>query len=52
VTGHIYPIAFVLQYGKGRVFHTTLGHDARAIQMSGTAELLRRGCAWAAGRTP
>jgi uncharacterized protein len=47
-----YPMAFVLNYGKGRVFHTALGHDVRAIEMPGTAELLRRGCLWAAGRKP
>jgi type 1 glutamine amidotransferase len=52
VTGKDHPMAFVLPYGRGRVFHTPLGHDARAIEMSGTAELLRRGCAWAAGREP
>jgi type 1 glutamine amidotransferase len=50
VTGEDHPMAFVLEYGKGRVFHTTLGHDARAIRMPGTAELIRRGAAWAAGR--
>lgn len=42
-------MAFVLDYGKGRVFHTPLGHDARAIRIPGTAELIRRGTAWAAG---
>ena len=46
------PMAFVHVVGKGRVFHTPLGHDVRAIQMPGTAELIRRGCAWAAGRDP
>lgn len=45
-----YPMAFVLDYGKGRVFHTPLGHDVRAVTMPGPAELLRRGCQWAAGR--
>ncbi len=44
-----YPMAFVLNYGKGRVFHTVLGHDVRAITNSAVPELLRRGCAWAAG---
>ncbi len=46
----MYPIAFVLNYGPGRVFHTVLGHDARAYTSPGVGELLRRGCAWAAGR--
>ncbi len=47
-----YPMAFVHEFGKGRVFHTALGHDARSIRMPGVAELIRRGCAWAAGREP
>lgn len=50
ITGKDHPMAFVFSFGQGRVFHSPLGHDARAIQMAGTAELLRRGCAWAAGR--
>lgn len=52
VTGKDHPMAFCLDYGKGKVFHTTLGHDARAIRMVGTAELIRRGSAWAAQRPP
>jgi type 1 glutamine amidotransferase len=48
----IYPMAFVLRHGKGRVFHTTLGHDAAAISAQGTAELIRRGTAWTAGLQP
>jgi type 1 glutamine amidotransferase len=47
-----YPMAFVLNYGKGRVFHTVLGHDARAYVSPGVGELMRRGCAWAAGLAP
>jgi type 1 glutamine amidotransferase len=49
VDGKEYPMAFVLKYGKGRVFHSALGHDAKAISNSNVAELFRRGCAWAAG---
>ncbi|MGA2617203.1 MAG: ThuA domain-containing protein [Thermoguttaceae bacterium] len=52
ITGKDYPMAFAFEYGKGRVFHTPLGHDVRAIEIPGTAELLRRGCLWAAGRKP
>ena len=47
-----YPIAFVLNYGQGRVFHSVLGHDARAYAAPGVGELMRRGCAWAAGVPP
>lgn len=52
LTGKDEPVAFVLRYGEGRVFHTPLGHDGRALLLLGPAELLRRGCAWAAGRDP
>jgi len=48
VTGKEYPMALTMDYGKGRVFNTPLGHDGRAIQMPGTAKLLQRGCLWAA----
>ncbi|MBI5383757.1 MAG: ThuA domain-containing protein [Verrucomicrobia bacterium] len=47
-----YPMAFVLNFGQGRVFHTVLGHDTRAYASAGVGELLRRGCAWAAGVEP
>lgn len=47
-TGKAEPVAFVFAYGRGRVFSLVLGHDAKAISMPGTSELLRRGCAWAA----
>ncbi|MCX6910597.1 MAG: ThuA domain-containing protein [Verrucomicrobia bacterium] len=46
------PVAFVLTYGQGRVFHTPLGHTAEAIRVPGTAMLIRRGCAWAANAVP
>jgi type 1 glutamine amidotransferase len=46
-----YPMAFVLEYGKGKVFHCALGHDVAAIENAGAAELFRRGCAWTAGLT-
>lgn len=49
VDGRDYPMGFVLEYGKGRVFHTPLGHDARAYSSPGVQEFMRRGCAWVAG---
>lgn len=48
----VYPMAFVLEYGKGRVFHSVLGHDVNALSNPGAAELYRRGTAWVAGATP
>ncbi len=49
VDGKYYPMAFTLQYGKGRVFNSPLGHDVGAIMNPYVAELFRRGCAWTAG---
>jgi uncharacterized protein len=51
LAGQDHPMAFVLQEGQGRVFHTTLGHDAKALRVPGTAELICRGATWAAGQT-
>jgi len=48
----VYPMAFVLTVGKGRVFNTVLGHDPKAMTFPGVAELFRRGTAWAAGLPP
>ena len=47
-----YPMAFVLPYGQGRVFHCPLGHDVRAFSTPAVGELFRRGTAWAAGLSP
>ena len=47
-----YPMAFVREYGKGRVFLSTLGHDAKALSPAAVQELYRRGTAWAAGLEP
>ena len=52
VSGRDHPMAFAFEVGKGRVFHTPLGHDVKALEMPGVAALLRRGCQWAAGRVP
>jgi type 1 glutamine amidotransferase len=52
VDGKDYPMGFVFEYGQGRVFHTVLGHDVKAITNSAVPELFRRGCAWTAGLAP
>lgn len=52
VDGKDYPMAFVLEAGRGRVFHSPLGHDARAFGVEGVGTLMRRGTAWAAGLAP
>lgn len=44
----IEPLVFTVNYGKGRIFHETFGHDPRAIANPMTAQLTVRGCEWAA----
>jgi len=48
----VYPMAFVLDYAAGRVFHCPLGHDVRAFAAAGVKDLFRRGTAWAARVKP
>lgn len=42
------PMLMVLDYGKGRVFHTTLGHDDYSIESVGFIVSFLRGTEWAA----
>ena len=42
------PLVFTVEYGKGRVFHETFGHDTKALQNSTVQKLIQRGCEWAA----
>jgi len=44
------PLAFTLDYGKGRVFHHTFGHDAKALATPEVKTLIVQGTAWAAGK--
>ena len=52
VDGKDYPMAFVFDYGKGRVFHSPLGHDVKALECDSAGALFRRACAWAARIPP
>ena len=42
------PLAFTVEYGKGRVFHEAFGHDGKALQNPTVRKLIQRGCEWAA----
>jgi type 1 glutamine amidotransferase len=42
------PVLMTIRYGKGRVFHTTLGHSVEAMQCAGFQVTLQRGAEWAA----
>jgi type 1 glutamine amidotransferase len=47
-TGHDEPMLMVLSFGKGRIFHTTMGHDLPALNCVGFATTFQRGAEWAA----
>jgi type 1 glutamine amidotransferase len=47
-TGHDEPSLVVVSFGKGRVFHTMMGHDVAALSCVGFATTLQRGTEWAA----
>jgi type 1 glutamine amidotransferase len=47
-SGEQEPMLMAIRYGKGRVFHTTLGHDVPAMECVGFITTLQRGTEWAA----
>ena len=42
------PMLMTLTYGKGRVYHTPMGHDVEAMRCRGFYEIIQRGTEWAA----
>jgi hypothetical protein len=47
-TGFDEPMLMALTWGKGRIFHTTMGHDALALSCVGFATTFQRGAEWVA----
>ncbi len=47
-TNHNEPMVLCRNYGKGRVFHTTLGHWDYSMECVGFIVLIQRGAEWAA----
>ena len=44
----VMPVAWKKNYGKGRVFYSSLGHRAAEFDNANMATILRRGINWAA----
>jgi type 1 glutamine amidotransferase len=42
------PLIFTVEFGQGRVFHEAFGHTAGAIRHAPVANVIVRGCEWAA----
>ncbi len=42
------PMMLTIQFGKGRVFHTPMGHADYSMKCVGFITTLQRGCEWAA----
>jgi type 1 glutamine amidotransferase len=47
-TGNDEPMIMVLSFGKGRIFHTAIGHDAVALSCVGFITTFQRGTEWTA----
>ena len=47
-SGHDEPMLMAVSFGKGRVFHTVLGHDVNALSCVGFLTTFQRGTEWAA----
>ena len=48
INGVKMPVVWKRLHGKGRVFHSTLGHQAKEFENREMATILRRGMNWAA----
>jgi type 1 glutamine amidotransferase len=47
-SGRDEPMLLALSFGKGRIFHTTLGHDLNALSSVDFIVTFQRGTEWAA----
>ncbi len=48
IEGHTIPVVWKRRHGKGRVFYSSLGHQAHEFQVPEMKTILRRGMNWAA----
>jgi type 1 glutamine amidotransferase len=48
IDGVVMPVAWKRKYGKGRVFYSSLGHQAKEFSVPEMKTIFRRGANWAA----
>lgn len=48
IKGTVMPVVWTRPWGKGRVFHMSVGHVAKEFEVPELPELLRRGMLWSA----
>jgi len=48
IEGVVMPVVWKRRHGAGRVFHSTLGHQAKEFENPNMATIMRRGMNWAA----
>ena len=48
IDGVVMPVVWKRLHGQGRVFHSTLGHQAKEFEVPEMATIMRRGLNWAA----
>lgn len=44
----VMPVSWIKMWGKGRVFYSSLGHDAEGVRQVEVQDLTKRGMLWAA----
>jgi uncharacterized protein len=47
IDGHVVPVVWKKRYGKGRVFYSSLGHQAHEFGVPQMRTIIRRGMVWA-----
>lgn len=47
IAGTVMPVVWLRQWGAGRVFYSSLGHQAKDFDVYEAAEIVRRGLLWA-----
>lgn len=52
IKGTVMPVIWKKMYGQGKVFYSSLGHDAKDFTIYEVLEIMKRGINWAASDSP